>query len=751
VLYTHNQPYAARTWFPCKDIPADKFTIDMHVTVPTTLYGGFELYPVCNGALTSVDDNGGTKTYHWSEGYDIATQYVSIACSNYQIASGEYTALDTVTTMKVGHAVYPENFAAESPELPRTIEVMEHFADLFGEYPFLTEKYYTATWAINFGLEHQTNTSMPVNNLNNPPYHRRNVHELAHMWFGCATGVEVMDHLWLSEGWATYCEALWKEHKNGIAEYHSEMAGRESSSSDFRTVVHPDADDFNLSVTYYKGAWVLHMLRHVIGDTDFFQATQNYLADANLRYGTVTSDDFQTHVEAVTATDLDHFFDEWLNRASRPDYDWFWTSSTSGPDTIIHLGLEQVQADLPYTMPIDFRVTFSDASPVNFTVFNDQATQNFDVNVGPGTPTSVAFDPDNWLLDFNTEISAPGVPDPPTLLSAVTNGAAGSVTLTWVAGLGATGHRLYQSADGMAGWTLIADESVLTSGVTQRVVTGFSANDEAHFYLTGFASSEGDPSDVLSVRLGTGGAALLIVDGYDRWDTQTALNPTGANHDFVADHGRAVSAHGTSFDSCANEVVGGTVDLTDYEIVVWMCGDESTVDETFSDAEQDLVETFLEGGGKLLVSGNEIGWDLGRGSQPASDQAFYNNYLKADYAADDSNDYTLNATGGNSAFGVSNYTFGNGGDSPYLPGFPDVITTSGGSEMAMHYSVGNLAGVQYAGTFGASGTPGMLITLGFSFETVYPEASRLQLMDEALSWFGAPIPAGLVLFGEAEK
>ncbi|MBN1475239.1 hypothetical protein JXA47_00650 [Candidatus Sumerlaeota bacterium] len=747
VIYTFSEPYGARFWWPCKDVPEDKFTIDLHVTCPDTSHSGHPLSVASNGELVSMVDNGSTLTFNWSEGHPLATYLVSICCTNYQAASGTYTALDTVTTMEVAHHLYPEYYASESPELPRTIEVMEFFAQTFGEYPFLDEKYWTASHNSGSGMEHQTCTSMPYGNLATA-YHRRNIHELAHSWFGDLITCENFDHLWIQEGWATYCEALFHEHRWGEADFHSFVDAW--STSDDYPIVSSQADNFNNSIVYRKGAWVLHMLRHVIGDTDFFQATRNYIADLNLRHGTAVTADLQGHFEAQTGEDLSWFFDQWLYRASRPDYDWYWTWHAQGSDAVIDLGLDQVQSDTHYIMPIDFEVEFDDASTALFTVFNDQRTQIFNVNVGPGTPVDVTFDPDNWLLEYRTEITPPGVPDAPTLLSVIGDGAAGSATVSWSPELGATaGYRLHQSSDGMSGWTLVADESTLTSGVTSTAVGGLGTFVNAFFRVTGVGTGEGAPSDVQGVRLGVGTAGALIVDGYDRWDTQTEFNPSGVNQDFVADHGRAVGAYGTPFDSCANEVVGAGVDLGDYPIVIWICGDESTVDETFSAAEQDLVETFLEGGGKLFVSGNELGWDLGRSTRPQEDQDFYHDYLRASYVADDSGDHTVVGTGSVpvvSAFGTHAFSYGDGGDAPYLPGYPDLIAANG-SDAALEYSAGNVAGVQYAGTFGSGSQPGMLIYLGFAFETVYPEAARVQMMEDVLTWFGAPMPAGLMILG----
>ena len=741
VLYTYGQPYDARYWFPCKDLPEDKFTLEMHATVPAVSYNGHPFSVVSNGKLVSVVEEGGNRTYHWKEDYPLVTQYVSLAASNYQVSEGVYTALDGVTTMPVAHHVYPESYAAEAPEITRTIEVMEWMADKFGEYPFLAEKYVTATWAHSSGLEHQTCTSMPNNNLNTP-YHRRNIHELAHMWFGVCVGNETYDHVWLSEGWASYVEALWLEHKNGPAAAETRMNTYRSSSHDNYPIVSSSGDLFEVGAVYYKAAWVLHMLRHVVGDTVFFQSARNFLADPALRYGTAVSADFQNHVEAVYGQDLDWFFDQWLLRASRPSYLWSWAARQEGGDWYVDLGIYQTQADTHYVMPIDFRVTFADSSTTVVTVFNTQRSQSFSVNVGSKQPVGMTFDPDKWLLYGTASNLSNFKPDAPVLQSVIGNGATGTATITWTASAGPVqGYRVYESLDGKTGWTRILDETTLDAGATSAVVMGIAPGESRYYYVTALGVQESGPSDVYGTRLGTSGATVLVVDGYDR-----ALGGGATFHDYAAMHGRAIAAHSNAFDTCANEQVGASIQLGDYRVVVWMCGEESTVDETFSVAEQNLVKAYLEAGGNLFVSGNEIGWDLGRGvgATPAADMDFYNHYLKASFVTDDSNDYNISGSG--LCFNGHSFSFGSG-DGAYQPGYPDVIAPVNGSSSALVYNTqGGTAAVEYKGTFGSGTTPGALVYMGFAFETVSSEAMREQLMADVLNYFGIPVPVTLSEF-----
>src|SRR5690606_17799230 len=111
------------------------------------------------------------------------------------------------------------------------------------------------------------------------------------------------------------------------------------------------------------------------------------------------------------------------------------------------------------------------------------------------------------------------------------------------------------------------------------------------------------------------------------------------NYDYVVQHAKALEAGNYYFDSSSNEAVDAVM-LAGYEALIWAAGEESTADETFSVAEQALVQGFLNGGKSIMVSGSEIGWDL---EAQGGGQAFYNNYLLTDYATDDAGTYNVTA------------------------------------------------------------------------------------------------------------
>ena len=398
MVLTYSEPYGAPAWWLCKDDPKDKATFAIHLTVPDSLIA------VSNGLLTSEVDNGnGTKTFNWTTDYPMSTYLFSIAVTNFASWTEVYTALDQVTTMDVDYYAYPEDLADAQVDWHRNIEMMEFYASIFGEYPFLTEKYGIAEFAHPGAMEHQTCTSMGAgwitgNNSNEFVV----AHELAHSWVGDAVTMTTWSHAWCKEGYATYCEALWFEHRYGVPYYHSYMRGMGVHNYDHYQLYNIDPPLHG--AIYYKGAWVLHMLRHVIGDPAFFEACYAYVNDPAVRYGVADTDDLRAYFEAASGMDLVWFFDEWIYNPGSPVYEEYWWSTPSRDGYDVSLRLKQTQTIGPiFTMPIDIRIETPQGDET-FVVWDSLATQTFTFHVD-AEPYDLDVDPDQWIIRQITEMS----------------------------------------------------------------------------------------------------------------------------------------------------------------------------------------------------------------------------------------------------------------------------------------------------------------------------------------------------------
>ncbi|TWT37419.1 AmiA-like protein [Posidoniimonas corsicana] len=326
---------------------------------------------------------------------------------------------------------------------------------------------------------------------------------------------------------------------------------------------------------------------------------------------------------------------------------------------------------------------------------------------------------------------------------------AGEAVVHWTAGAAngyaggpAAGFTVYASTNG---YGFDGGRYVAGAGATSLVITGLDPA-QAYFFKV-VANNQGGQSpasEVVAASASGGQERVLIVNGFDRLDR--SLNPTQTfvqggllervrprqsnSFDYAVQMASAIhsAAPGLSISTAANELVAnGTVDLTDYDAVFWILGEESTADQTFDVSEQSAVASYLTGGGKLFVSGAEIGWEL---DNLGGGQSFYNNTLRAEYIADDANTYQATGAVGSIFEGI-NLTFDDG-DLYYDTEYADVIAPSGGASPALSYGNG-------AGTAAVQFSQGeeRVVMLAFPFETITDAAVRAEMMARVIDFFDA--------------
>ncbi len=395
-IYTLSEPENAPTWWPCKDLTTDKFVSEVMLTVPPQLTG------VSNGLLQEVKvEPDGDKTFHWKSNYPITTYLVSIAIGKYDTWTDIYYTTDSSKKMNVDYYTYPSFTQKAKIDWKNTVSMIEFFAKIFDEYPFIDEKYGMAMIGWSGGaMEHQTVSSMGYTTITGTERSEDIVvHELVHQWFGDAISPKTWKDIWLNEGFATYGEALWKEHKNGADAYFNFM--KKIDYGYFQgTVYNPEGFIFGPTV-YKKGAWCLHMLRGVVGDSVFFEIVRKYYE--KFKYKTADTRDFKEVCEQVSGTDLTYFFNQWIfDGTGRPEYKYSWKSEDfmdqkNSGFYILKLNVRQVQDDFEvYKMPVKIKV-ITDKGEEEFTFFNEMKNQQFEQPVN-GRPLEVIIDNENWIM-----------------------------------------------------------------------------------------------------------------------------------------------------------------------------------------------------------------------------------------------------------------------------------------------------------------------------------------------------------------
>jgi aminopeptidase N len=398
-IWTLSEPYGARDWWPCKDDPSDKAdSLEISVTIQK------DQIVVSNGLLTEeINVNENEKKYTWFESYPICTYLVSITSYPYTVWHDEYIS-SSGDTLPLDFYVYPENYDIVRDNYLLTNDMLSVFAEKFGEYPFMNEKYGHAEFGRGGGMEHQTISSMGG-------YSEWLIaHELGHQWWGDLVTCADFHHIWLNEGFARFSESIWEEAKGGAEAYKDYWRNHTFYGPGTVYVENPISTSqiFNGNLTYNKAGWVVHMLRGVLGDSLFFQSLQAYASDDSLSYNAVTTENFKNVCENISGIPLDSFFQQWIYGEFYPKYSLSWDMIDSD---LLSIRIEQVQNWQYFEMPIDLLI-YTDLDTIKLTVNNNTQDQEYQIGIDNGFVQRIELDPDNWILKEVQYLSLNGnIPD----------------------------------------------------------------------------------------------------------------------------------------------------------------------------------------------------------------------------------------------------------------------------------------------------------------------------------------------------
>lgn len=408
-MFSVSQPWTAHAWWPCKDHPADKAQVSLAATVPA------ELRVVANGRLESVTDGPpGWRRYAWRERYPLPTYLVSVAASRYETWHEDCRPAQAAAVPLEFHAIARDRAAGEIL-MGRTCAMMDFLTGILGDYPFAGEKYAQVEVVWGGAMEHTTATSIGQFMFTGTRRFEQIVlHELAHQWFGDSLTPADWPDIWLNEGFATYAEALWLEHSAGPAAMQDflRLIGPARHPALFAgegTLAEPSPVLPN-TLVYDKGAWVLHLLRGVIGDQAFFRFLRDYANDPALVQGSVGTPAMIARAEAAAGRDLHAFFDGWLGTDAVPllsrEVLRGAPGRATGGQALVRLRQHQEQL---LVVPVPLRLHTA-AGQVAVTAVLEQARQDFRWDTAAPVD-SVTVDPARVALARWTD-----APPPPLLV-----------------------------------------------------------------------------------------------------------------------------------------------------------------------------------------------------------------------------------------------------------------------------------------------------------------------------------------------
>ena len=401
MVFTDCEPEGARRWFPCYDHPSDKALFELTAKVKSTVKLG------SNGRLADSTFSGDVLTYHWISDQNVAT-YLMVMTSkvNYQLKINYWHKISNPADSIPLRYYYNlgENPSSVMAILP---DMTTWYSQNFVEHPF--DKNGFATLNPNFawgGMENQTLTSLCQNCWSESLA----AHEYAHQWFGDMITCSTWADIWLNEGFATWTEAFWYESYGGYDAYKttinsdanyylSNNAGFAISNPAWAVTTPSTNTLFDYSITYMKGACVLHQLRYVLGDSLFFATLKAYCTDTTLKFHSATIQNFNDKVNLITGGDYDWFFDEWIFQPNHPIYQNSYNIQDLGNSTWkVKFFVKQVQSNAPFfKMPLEVKIHFIDGTDSTFRFMNEFNFQQISW-VFNRQPAYFQFDPNRQIV-----------------------------------------------------------------------------------------------------------------------------------------------------------------------------------------------------------------------------------------------------------------------------------------------------------------------------------------------------------------
>ncbi|MBL7032611.1 MAG: T9SS type A sorting domain-containing protein [Candidatus Delongbacteria bacterium] len=613
-IFTVSDPWGTRNWVACYDEPFDKALVSLRAVVPQPWV------VASNGTLVSTEELGDSLVaFQYEHAYPISTYLLTLTASQYT------TWHDEVEGVPLNYWVYPYHLTASQEDFSTVPQMFTFFQDTFGDYPF--ECYGMSEAPIYGGsgaMEHQTCTTLGHNLITGQhTYEMIVAHELAHMWWGDALTHVTFAEMWLHEGFATYCEALYYQFLQGgdtesLFDYMEQardyyLSWQAGHPSQPLPIYDPPLEYLFSALTYEKAACVLQTLRVYIGDENFLQGLRDWYT--TFQYGNICTYDFRTVMETVSGEELGPFMEEWIYSPGYPLFEHL-TTSYQLPDDSTLVSLSVAQSSM-------FGNLFTPRVPVVITTTSDSfdfllqisgASDHFLFRL-PGDFIGLEFNPHHQVLCTDQEI--PGVGGPLLVIA------------DWELDDSAGGNGNGNLSAGEQGWLRLLVEN--HGAWAEDISLSLSTADPL---LTVEVDSAWVGTLDLHGETWTGWTLLLADSPGDELrylDLAVHFSGTGFEQDTtfifrVGDPPLVVVCDDTSntllsyyeqslteleqfwdvIDQSAGETAAGV--LQNYTAAIWYTGNARV--DALTATEQELLTDWISGGGQLLLTGQYLIEDL---------------------------------------------------------------------------------------------------------------------------------------------
>ncbi|MFA8449891.1 MAG: M1 family aminopeptidase [Bacteroidales bacterium] len=306
-----------KSWFPCVDDFKDRATYDIYITAPEGQKA------VASGILVEEQNNDDmTTTFHWKMNQSLPTYLMGVAIGNYEVYKDEYNGQSKIIPIEI----YVQSGKLDKVEgsFQNLKKICAEYEAWFGDYPFEKIGYVSTKLG---AMEHATSIAIPHSTIDgSTSFESLFAHELSHMWFGNKVTCASAEDMWLNEGWAVFCEMLYRQQLYGQEDFIETIKAKhffvltqahKKDGGYFSLYGIPTQITYGKTV-YDKGSMVVQALRTFLGDEVFFDAVKKYLDKYAYNYAdTYQLRDFLTE---TTGRDMTGFFENYVFTPGTPFY-----------------------------------------------------------------------------------------------------------------------------------------------------------------------------------------------------------------------------------------------------------------------------------------------------------------------------------------------------------------------------------------------------------------------------------------------
>ncbi len=410
IAYTFGQPEVSRYWMPCNDHPHDKALSSIAIRVP------YEYTALANGRIDSVlySEHAEYKTYYYSSHEPISTYLMVAVASVYKHFSDEYIRVsDSLQRVPINYYVWQSDYDGDFTKgslhdakrsLSLNPAMLSLFSGYFGEFPYESYGIVAIEPVWYGGMEHPN--MVTINRQWLRGYGEIGLaHEVAHQWIGNMITCATWQDIWINEGGASWCEALWYEYRHKDSSQYRFLISNHARHylnhpASWRVPVWGIASDsvfIHSRVSYSKSAFIYNMLHYYFGREHFFAFLRDFMAENY--FGAVTTKNFEDALVKYFPDEeafIGEFFRDWVYSPGHPtyrvDYD---VSPIDGGSYNLRFNISQVHEanSVPdvYISRVPLLFYKDEKIVEKYFYLHDKRRHEFDVEIG--------FVPDSVVID----------------------------------------------------------------------------------------------------------------------------------------------------------------------------------------------------------------------------------------------------------------------------------------------------------------------------------------------------------------